>query len=152
MAGSDDRPPSRSNLLAALVVGILVVMLVPMPTVVLDLLLTVNISLGLLILVSVMNAGKPADFSSFPSILLFTALFRLALNVASTRLILLEGEAGMIIKSFGHFVVGGNVVVGVVVFVILVVIQFVVITRGQNRISEVTARFTLDAMPGKQMA
>ncbi|MCB9888409.1 MAG: flagellar biosynthesis protein FlhA [Planctomycetes bacterium] len=152
MAGSDDRPPSRSNLLAALVVGILVVMLVPMPTVVLDLLLTVNISLGLLILVSVMNAGKPADFSSFPSILLFTALFRLALNVASTRLILLEGEAGMIIKSFGHFVVGGNVVVGVVVFVILVVIQFVVITRGQNRISEVTARFTLDAMPGKQMS
>ena len=142
----------KSNVLASLVVGILAVMLIPMPPLVLDMLLTVNISLALLIIISVMNSRKPADFSSFPTVLLFTALFRLSLNVASTRLILLEGEAGKIISSFGQFVVGGNIVVGSIVFIILVVIQFIVITKGQNRISEVTARFTLDALPGKQMS
>jgi len=128
------------------------VLVIPLPPVLLDILLTVNISLGLIILMVVLSCGEPLDFSTFPSILLFTTLLRLALNVASTRLILLDGYAGDVILSFGHFVVGGNIVVGMVVFLILVVIQFVVITKGAGRISEVAARFTLDAMPGKQMA
>ena len=145
-------PKPKSNVLATIVVGILAVMLIPMPTFLLDMLLTINISIALLIIISVMNASRPQEFSAFPSILLFTALFRLSLNVASTRLILLDGEAGQIINSFGDFVVGGDIIVGVIVFIILVVIQFIVITRGQNRISEVTARFTLDALPGKQMS
>ncbi|MEO0480578.1 MAG: flagellar biosynthesis protein FlhA [Planctomycetota bacterium] len=135
------------------VVGVLAVMLVPLPAWLLDLLLGTNIMLSLLILMTVLHTPKPTDFTTFPTILLFAAVFRLALNVASTRLILgNEGEAGQIIQSFGDFVIGGNYVVGVVVFLILVVIQFVVITRGQNRISEVAARFTLDALPGRQMA
>ena len=142
----------RNNLLALFVVGILAVMLVPMPSAVLDLLLGLSITISLLILMTVLNTTKPVEFSTFPSVLLFTALFRLALNVASTRLILLEGDAGYVIKAFGSFVIGGDYVVGVVIFLILIVIQFVVITKGQNRISEVAARFTLDAMPGKQMA
>ena len=147
---ADSKP--KSNILASIVVRILAVMLIPMPTICLDMLLTVNISLALLIIISVINVSRPQDFSAFPSILLFTALFRLSLNVASTRLILLDGDAGQIINSFGDFVVGGNIIVGVIIFIILVVIQFIVITRGQNRISEVTARFTLDALPGKQMS
>ncbi len=138
--------------LALGVVGILAVLIIPMPPPLLDILLTINISLGLIILMVVLSCGEPLDFSTFPSILLFTTLFRLALNVASTRLILLKAYAGNVILSFGNFVVGGNIVVGMVVFLILVVIQFVVITKGAGRISEVAARFTLDAMPGKQMA
>jgi len=104
------------------------------------------------VLIGVMSSNRPVDFSSFPTILLFTALARLALNVASTRLILLDGNAGRIISAFGKYVIGGSYVVGVIIFLILVVIQFIVITRGQNRISEVAARFTLDALPGKQMS
>ncbi|MFP4058107.1 MAG: flagellar biosynthesis protein FlhA [Candidatus Brocadiia bacterium] len=138
--------------LAVGVVAVLAVLVIPMPPLLLDILLTVNISLGLIILMVVLNCGEPLDFSTFPSILLFTTLFRLSLNVASTRLILLHAYAGDVILSFGQFVVGGNIVVGLVVFLILVVIQFVVITKGAGRISEVAARFTLDAMPGKQMA
>jgi len=134
------------------VVAVLAVLVIPLPPPMLDVLLTVNIALSLIILMVVLSCGEPLDFSTFPSILLFTTLLRLALNVASTRLILLKGYAGDVILSFGSFVVGGDVVVGVVVFLILVVIQFVVITKGAGRISEVAARFTLDAMPGKQMA
>ncbi len=144
--------PKKNQYLALILIGVLAVMLIPMPPVVLDALLTLNITISLLIVMTVLNTGRPMDFSTFPSVLLFTALFRLSLNVASTRLILLDGDAGNIIETFGKFVIGGNYVVGVVIFLILVIIQFVVITKGQNRISEVAARFTLDAMPGKQMA
>jgi len=139
------------------VVGILMVMIIPLPTPVLDLLLALNITLSIVILLLTLYATRPLDFSVFPSLLLVTTLFRLSLNIASTRLILLNGHhgtlaAGKIIKSFGAFVVGGNPTVGMVIFVILVVINFVVITKGSGRIAEVAARFTLDAMPGKQMA
>ncbi len=144
--------PQRNQALAVAFLGILAVMLVPMPPLMLDAMLCINIATSLLVVMSVLNAAKPTDFSTFPTVLLFTALFRLALNVASTRLILLDGDAGNVIKTFGDFVIGGQPVVGVIVFSILIVIQFVVITKGQNRISEVAARFTLDAMPGKQMS
>ena len=144
--------PQRNQALAVAFLGILAVMLVPMPPLMLDAMLCINIATSLLVVMSVLNAAKPTDFSTFPTVLLFTALFRLALNVASTRLILLDGDAGKVIMTFGNFVIGGQPVVGVIVFAILVVIQFVVITKGQNRISEVAARFTLDAMPGKQMS
>ncbi|MBI2881380.1 MAG: flagellar biosynthesis protein FlhA [Candidatus Tectomicrobia bacterium] len=143
--------------LAVGVVGILTVMLFPLPTLVLDLLLTLNITASLLTLLIALYVAKPLDFAVFPTLLLVMTLFRLSLNVASTRLILLQGHegpgaAGEIIRSFGGFVVGGSYVVGMVVFLILVVINFVVITKGSGRIAEVAARFTLDAMPGKQMS
>jgi flagellar biosynthesis protein FlhA len=139
-------------LLAAGVVGVLIVLIVPMPTVIIDILLTLNIAVSILLLMVALGSARALDFSTFPSILLFTTLFRLALNVASTRLVLLDGYAGEVINAFGNFVVGGNMVIGLVVFLILVIIQFVVITKGAGRVSEVAARFTLDAMPGKQMA
>ncbi|MFP3927579.1 MAG: flagellar biosynthesis protein FlhA [Desulfobacteraceae bacterium] len=139
------------------IVAILMVMIIPLPTGLLDLLLALNITVAILVLLLTIYAIKPLDFSVFPSLLLVTTLFRLSLNIASTRLILLNGHsgplaAGRIIKSFGAFVVGGNPTVGLVVFIILVVINFVVITKGAGRIAEVAARFTLDAMPGKQMS
>ncbi|PJB31443.1 MAG: EscV/YscV/HrcV family type III secretion system export apparatus protein, partial [Deltaproteobacteria bacterium CG_4_9_14_3_um_filter_65_9] len=132
-------------------------MLVPLPTFILDLFLSVSIALGVVILVISVYLKRPLDFSVFPSLLLMTTLFRLSLNIASTKLILLHGSdgpdaAGHVIQSFGNFVVGGNYVVGFIVFLILVVVNFVVITKGAGRIAEVAARFTLDAMPGKQMA
>ena len=138
-------------------VVIVIVMVVPLPPTVLDLLLTCNISLSLIILLVAMYTLRPLEFSTFPSVLLVTTLFRLSLNVASTRLILLHGadgsaSAGHVIQAFGNFVVGGSYVVGTVIFLILVVINFVVITKGAGRIAEVAARFTLDAMPGKQLA
>jgi flagellar biosynthesis protein FlhA len=143
--------------LAGAVVGILVMMVVPLPSPLLDLMLATNISVSLLTLFVAMYILKPVEFSVFPSLLLVLTLYRLALNVASTRLVLLHGHegphaAGSVISAFGQFVVGGNYVVGFVVFLILVVIQFVVITKGAGRIAEVAARFTLDAMPGKQMS
>lgn len=142
----------KNTLLALFFVAILAVMLVPVPSILLDAMLCLNITASLLILMAVLNAGRPVEFSTFPSVLLFTALFRLALNVASTRLILLEGDAGHVIKVFGDFVVGGQPLVGIVIFLVLLVIQFIVITKGQNRISEVSARFALDSLPGKQMS
>ncbi|NIA13079.1 MAG: flagellar biosynthesis protein FlhA [Nitrospiraceae bacterium] len=152
------QPQSRWSLrenqdivLAFFVIGILVVLVIPLPTWILDTLLTVNISLSVVLLLGTIYLQRPTDFSVFPSLLLVLTLFRLSLNVASTRLILAEANAGKVIQAFGSFVTSGNFVVGFVVFVILVVIQFVVITRGAQRISEVAARFTLDAMPGKQM-
>jgi len=156
--------PNLSNLLGKLhlmipvgVMGILIVMVLPMPTMVMDLLISLNITLSIIVMLVSMYILQPVHFSVFPSLLLLITLFRLALNVASTRLILLhgaEGEdaAGRVIQSFGQFVVGGNYFVGIVVFLVLIAIQYVVINHGSTRISEVTARFTLDAMPGKQMA
>lgn len=139
------------------VVGILMVMLIPLPRFFLDLLLSFNITLSIIILLVGMQVRRPLEFSVFPSILLMVTLLRLALNIASTRLILLHGNegvaaAGEVIRAFGNFVVGGNYTVGLVVFIILVIINFVVITKGAGRVAEVAARFTLDAMPGKQMS
>ncbi len=148
----------RSDIIASLgLVSILMIMIIPLPSIVLDLFLSMNITIALLILIISLYTVKAIDFSIFPSILLTSTLFRLALNVASTRLILLHGDegpgaAGSVIQSFGQFVVGGNYVVGIVIFAILVLINFMVITKGAGRVAEVAARFTLDAMPGKQMA
>jgi flagellar biosynthesis protein FlhA len=134
------------------VILIIVMMVIPIPTTMLDLLLTVNISAGLVILLVAMYILSPLEFSSFPSLLLIATLFRLALNISSSRLILTDANAGSVIDAFGTFVIGGNFVVGIVVFAILAIIQFVVITSGAGRVAEVAARFTLDALPGKQMA
>ena len=136
----------------AAIVGIVAMMVIPLPAAVLDLLLVVNLAAGVMILLATMFVQKALDFSVFPSLLLVATLFRLALNVSSVRLVLLHGYAGQVIESFGHVVIGGSVVVGLVIFLILVVIQFIVITNGAGRVAEVGARFTLDAMPGKQMA
>ncbi|PXW22384.1 flagellar biosynthesis protein FlhA [Paraburkholderia caballeronis] len=140
-----------------LICMILGMMILPLPPFLLDLLFTFNIALSVMVLLVSMYTMKPLDFAAFPSVLLFSTLLRLSLNVASTRVVLLEGHtgpaaAGRVIESFGHFLVGGNFAVGIVVFVILMVINFMVITKGAGRIAEVGARFTLDAMPGKQMA
>jgi flagellar biosynthesis protein FlhA len=134
------------------VVGVLVAIIIPLPTGVIDLMLTFNIGLSIMVLLSTIYIDRPLDLSSFPTLLLFTTLLRLSLNVATTRRILLDGTGGKVIEAFGQFVVGGNYVVGCVIFIIMIVLQFVVITKGSGRIAEVTARFTLDAMPGKQMA
>ncbi|MEW6073160.1 MAG: flagellar biosynthesis protein FlhA [Planctomycetota bacterium] len=134
------------------VLGLMVTLLTPISPPVLDVLLATNITISLLLLLVTMNVRGPSELSTFPTILLFATLFRLGLNVASTRLILSEGRGGAIISAFGHYVVGENLTVGLIVFLILIVIQFVVITKGAGRISEVAARFVLDAMPGKQMA
>ncbi|MBP2629387.1 MAG: flhA [Firmicutes bacterium] len=142
-----------SDIFVALaIITIVIMMIIPLPTILLDLLLCVNITLALVIVMVAIYNVEPLDFSVFPSLLLVTTLFRLALNVSSTRLILLQGYAGEVIMSFGNFVVGGNAVVGFIVFVILIIIQFIVITKGSERVAEVAARFTLDAMPGKQMS
>ncbi len=139
------------------VVGILMILLVPVPTFLLDMLLAISITISVLILMTVLFVNRPLDLSTFPTILLITALLRLALNIASTRLILSEGHtgpaaAGHVIEAFGSFVMGGSVVIGVIIFGILTIINFIVITKGSGRIAEVAARFSLDAMPGKQMA
>ncbi|MFC1606755.1 flagellar biosynthesis protein FlhA [Candidatus Latescibacterota bacterium] len=139
-------------ILALVVIAILGVMIVPVPTVMLDLMISFSIVFSIIILLVSMYITRPLELSIFPGLLLITTVFRLALNVASTRLILGQADAGTVIESFGTFVVQGNYVVGFIIFVIIVIIQFVVITRGASRIAEVTARFTLDAMPGKQMA
>jgi flagellar biosynthesis protein FlhA len=140
-----------------LVLLILAMMVLPLPTFMLDVLFTLNIALAMIVLLVSLNARRPLDFSVFPTVLLLTTLLRLSLNVASTRIILMQGHtgpdaAGKVIESFGNFLVGGNIAVGFVVFVILVIINFVVITKGAGRIAEVAARFTLDSMPGKQLA
>ncbi|WP_144673202.1 flagellar biosynthesis protein FlhA [Arthrobacter sp. U41] len=134
------------------IVGIVLLLVVPVPSPLLDVLIVCNILLALLVLLTSMFVKKPLDFSVFPSLLLVATLFRLGLNVASTRLVLGEGYAGQVIEAFGHVTVGGSMIIGAVVFLILIVIQFVVVTKGAERVAEVGARFTLDAMPGKQMA
>ncbi|MBU3735768.1 MAG: flagellar biosynthesis protein FlhA [Methylobacterium sp.] len=140
-----------------LIIMILAMMVLPLPTILLDLLFTFNIALSLIVIMVSMYTLRPLDFAVFPTVLLVTTLLRLSLNVASTRVVLMEGHtgpdaAGKVIEAFGHFLVGGNYAVGIVVFIILVIINFIVITKGAGRIAEVSARFTLDAMPGKQMA
>jgi len=147
----------RSMAGPVLIVMILAMMVLPLPPFLLDILFTFNIAMAIMVLLVSMNTLKPLDFASFPTVLLISTLLRLSLNVASTRVVLLQGHtgpdaAGKVIESFGHFLVGGNYAVGIVVFAILVVINFMVITKGAGRIAEVGARFTLDAMPGKQMA
>ncbi|GAB4010063.1 flagellar biosynthesis protein FlhA [Nocardioides ultimimeridianus] len=134
------------------IVMIVVMLVVPLPAIVLDMLIALNITGALLVLMVAMFIHRPLDFAAFPSVILVMTLFRLALNVSATRLVLLDGYAGKVIGTFGHFVVGGSLIVGLIVFAILLVIQFIVITNGAGRVAEVGARFTLDAMPGKQMA
>ncbi|MEK6578600.1 MAG: FHIPEP family type III secretion protein, partial [Bdellovibrionota bacterium] len=149
---------SSDLVLAGGLVAILGVMIIPMPRFALDLLLSMGIAASMVLLLTSVYATRALDFSVFPSLLLITTLFRLSLNVATTRVILLRGAeegtaaAGDVIRSFGEFVVGGNYAVGIVVFTILVIINFIVITKGAGRVAEVAARFTLDAMPGKQMS
>jgi flagellar biosynthesis protein FlhA len=140
------------GILAAAVVGIVAMMIIPLPPMLLDVLIVLNLTFSLTILLVSLNIREPLEFSSFPPLLLIATLFRLGLNVSAARLILLNAHAGEVISAFGKVVVGGNTVVGIVVFLILVVIQYVVITNGAGRVSEVAARFTLDAMPGKQMS
>jgi flagellar biosynthesis protein FlhA len=143
----------HSDLAAVMAVLLVVVMMIiPLPSSLLSVLITINVAGALAIVTSTMYVKRALDFSAFPSLLLLTTLFRLAINISVTRLVLTHGQAGSVVKAFGTFVVGGNLVVGLVVFLILVVIQFVVITAGAGRVAEVAARFTLDAMPGKQMA
>jgi flagellar biosynthesis protein FlhA len=143
----------HSDLAAAFaVVVVVLMMIVPLPSALIDIAITLNIAAALSIVIASMYVPRALDFASFPSLLLLTTLLRLAINVSVTRLVLLHGDAGSVIHAFGSFVVGGNLVVGLVIFFILVVIQFVVITNGAGRVAEVAARFTLDAMPGKQMA
>ena len=144
--------PRSDAVLAAAVVAIVALMIVPLPPFVLDILIVLNITFSLTILLLTLNVREPVEFNAFPPLLLIATLFRLGLNVSASRLVLLSGHAGEVINAFGNVVVGGNTVVGIVVFLILVVIQYVVITNGAGRVSEVAARFTLDAMPGKQMA
>lgn len=139
-------------IIAALVVGIILIIVIPIRPELLDILLTISITLSIIILLTTMFTTQPLQFSVFPSLLLVVTLYRLALNIASTRLILNEAAAGNIISAFGDFVIGGNYVVGMIIFIIITVIQFVVITNGAGRVAEVAARFTLDAMPGKQMS
>jgi flagellar biosynthesis protein FlhA len=139
------------------VIGILVVLILPMPRLLLDLLLALSITFSVLILLTSLFIEKPLEFSAFPTVLLIATMLRLALNIASTRLILAEGHqgswaAGRVIEAFGSFIMQGNFVIGLIVFGILVIVNFVVITKGSGRIAEVSARFSLDAMPGKQMA
>ena len=134
------------------VVAIIMMMVVPVPAMILDFLIAINITGALLIVLVSMYVERPLDFSSFPSLLLVMTLFRLALNISATRRVLSNGYAGQVIQAFGHFVIGGSLIIGLVIFLILLVIQFVVITNGAGRVAEVGARFTLDAMPGKQMA
>ncbi|MBV9132559.1 MAG: FHIPEP family type III secretion protein, partial [Chloroflexi bacterium] len=139
-------------MLAAAVCAIVAMMIVPLPEWLLDVLIVTNLSLGLIMLMVALYARDALQFSVFPSLLLITTLFRLGLDISATRLILLQAHAGQVVTAFGNVVVGGNFVVGVVVFLILIVVNFVVITNGAGRVAEVAARFTLDAMPGKQMA
>lgn len=137
---------------AIAVIAIVLLIIVPIPTLLMDLLLTINISLSLIILIISMYVKEPLEFSIFPSLLLIATLFRLSLNISSTRLILSNADAGSVIEAFGNFVIGRNIIVGILIYLIIMVIQFMVITKGAERVAEVSARFTLDAMPGKQMA
>ncbi|MDX5299562.1 MAG: FHIPEP family type III secretion protein, partial [Gammaproteobacteria bacterium] len=152
------RQMAHGNLgIPLMLVALLGMMTLPMPAFLLDILFTFNIALSIVILLVCVYAMRPMDFAAFPTVLLVATLLRLALNVASTRVVLLEGHqggdaAGKVIQAFGEVVIGGNYAVGIVVFAILMIINFVVVTKGAGRVSEVSARFTLDAMPGKQMA
>jgi flagellar biosynthesis protein FlhA len=154
-SASDDARAGRGLAESGMAVAVLVVvglLVVPLPGVLLDLCLALSIAVSLVVLLVALGTRDPLEFSSFPALLLVMTVFRLALNVSSTRLILTKGEAGKVIEAFGHFLIGGNYAVGVVIFLILIGINFIVVTKGAGRVAEVAARFTLDAMPGKQMA
>ena len=142
----------KDLVLAFLLIGIVFMMILPMPTGLVDVLIAVNIGISIIMLMLAVYIRSPLEFSSFPAVLLLTTLFRLALSITTTRLILLQADAGMIVTAFGNFVVGGNLVVGIVIFLIITIVQFMVITKGSERVAEVSARFSLDAMPGKQMS
>ena len=142
-----------NNVISAFVILVIFLVIIPLPPVVLDLMFILNLALSFVILLTTMYIKESLEFSIFPSLLLITTLFRLALNISSTRSILTNnGYAGEVVNTFGQFVIQGNVVVGLVIFLIIVLVQFIVITKGAERVAEVSARFTLDAMPGKQMA
>ena len=156
-AGSSSGKVARSLVLPIAVIALIAMMVVPVPPLLLDIFFTVNIVLGLAILMASLNTFRPLDFSSFPTVLLFATILRLSLNVASARVVLAHGHsgtdaAGQVIKAFGEFITAGNFAIGLLVFLILVTINLIVIVKGTGRVSEVAARFTLDAMPGKQMA
>ena len=138
--------------LAVFVVSVIFMMIVPLPTPLVDVLIGLNMSISVVLLMVAVYLRSPLDFASFPAVLLITTLFRLSISISTTRLILLEADAGHIIQAFGEFVVGGNLVVGIVIFLILTIVNFVVITKGAERVAEVGARFSLDAMPGKQLS
>ena len=151
------RSAGRGAILPVATLMLVMLMVVPVPAFLLDVGFILNIMISLAVLMVALNAARPLDFSAFPTVLLFATLLRLALNVASTRVVLVNGHegtaaAGHVIEAFGHFLIGGDYAVGLFVFAILMIINLVVITKGAGRVSEVSARFTLDAMPGKQMA
>src|SRR4051812_16102111 len=153
--GGESSVKSRRNAeigMALAVLFIVALLMVPLPPMLLDLMLATSIGASLVVLLVALNTTDPLEFSGFPSLLLLLTLFRLSLNVCTTRLILGQGHAGAVVQAFGEFVIGGNYVVGLVLFLILIAINFIVITKGAGRVAEVAARFTLDAMPGKQMA
>ena len=139
-------------ILGLFVIAIIFLIIIPLPDAVLSLLLILNISIAAMILLSALFSKEPLDLSLFPTLLLLTTLFRLGLNISSTRLILQDGYAGEVVQTFGEFVAGGELVIGIIIFVIITIVNMQVITKGSERVAEVTARFTLDAMPGKQMA
>ena len=139
-------------ILAVFVVSVIFMLIIPLPTLLVDFLIATNISISVILLMVAVYLASPLDFAAFPSVLLITTLFRLALSISTTRLILLQADAGRIVETFGNFVVGGNLVVGLVIFLILTIVQFVVITKGAERVAEVSARFSLDALPGKQLS
>src|SRR5690606_9837928 len=136
----------------AAVIMVVAMLIIPLPHWLLSFLIIINITFALLVLLTSMNMKEALDFSIFPTVILLLTLFRLALSVSTTRAILAEGDAGKVVETFGNFVTGGNILVGLVIFLLLVIIQFIVITKGSERVAEVAARFTLDAMPGKQMS
>ncbi len=143
---------SNEVALIGLLIMIMFLMIIPMPFFLVDALIALNLSIAILLLITTIYIRQPLEISTFPAILLISVLFRLALSITTTRLILTTGSGGSIVTTFGEFVVGGNIVVGVVIFLIITVVQFVVITKGSERIAEVAARFTLDALPGKQLS
>jgi type III secretory pathway component EscV len=150
-AGAFKFPAATEVVLGALILLLVIILIMPMPTPVLDIIITLNIGIGVVLLMMSIYVQKPLDMAAFPSVILVGTMFRLALGIASTRSILANGEAGGIVDTFGRFVTGGNIVVGIVIFIIITIVQFMVITKGAERIAEVGARFALDAMPGKQM-
>ena len=139
-------------LLALLLMGIIFMIILPLPVFIIDMLIVTNLTIALVLLMMSVYVGSPLDFAAFPAVLLLSTLFRLALSISTTRLILLQADAGQVIETFGNFVVGGNLIIGMVIFLIITVVQFIVITKGAERVAEVSARFSLDAMPGKQMS
>ncbi|MFA6431064.1 MAG: FHIPEP family type III secretion protein, partial [Candidatus Margulisiibacteriota bacterium] len=139
-------------MVASVLVMVIALMLIPLPPIMLDLLLTMNIAFSLVILLVAMYLKEPLEFASFPSVLLIVTVIRLSLNIACSRLLLTQAFAGQVVAAFGSVVVGGNYIVGIIIFAIITIVQFVVITKGSERVAEVAARFTLDAMPGKQMS